>query len=356
MEMAGKQMSTRPEFQFPQYDPVPWLRNGHLMTIVPALVPRKFPQTILQAETRVFEVAPGNRILARCNWQPTNKTASATMLIVHGLEGSSEARYVLGIAHKAFAFGMNVVRLNLRNCGDTLHLSETLYHGGMSADLLAVMEELHRLDDLSSFALMGFSLGGNIVLKAAGELSNQPETSLKTVAAISPALDLHTCVNAIQKPENLLYEQFFVRALKKKIRLKAALQPDLFDVSKLETVSGLKQFDDTYTALYGGFGTAENYYATQSALNVIGNIAMPALIITSQDDPMVPFSIFSNAAFGNQNVILLSPPHGGHSGFLARRREDDLFDEHWAENRVVQFCKQHCRSAAAAGKPLNREI
>lgn len=344
-------MSTSPEFQFPQYDPVPWLKNGHLMTIVPALVPRKFPQTILQAETRVFEVEPGNRILARCNWQPTNRSAvSATMIIVHGLEGSSEARYVLGIAHKAFASGMNVLRLNLRNCGDTLHMSETLYHGGMSSDLIAVMEELQRVDDLSSFALMGFSLGGNIVLKAAAELSRMEETFLKTVAAISPALDLHTCVNAIQRPENRLYEQFFVRALKKKIRQKAALQPDRFNVINLDAVKGLKQFDDQYTAVHGGFGTAENYYATQSSLNVLGEISMPALIISSQDDPMVPFPIFANSVFDNPNITLLTPRHGGHSGFLARKSEDSLFDQHWAENRVVQFCKQHCRTSAAAGQ------
>lgn len=352
--MAGR------EFQFPQYEAPAWLRNGHLMTVVPSLLTRRFAPAITNAEERQFEVEPGNRVMARCSWQgERDRAACTTIVIVHGLEGSADARYVQGIAHKAFALGLNVVRLNLRNCGDTLHLSKTLYHAGMSADVIAVMRELQAVDGLQSFALVGFSLGGNIVMKAAAELSRAPHQEhrrhqaggpqplhqsdrvpLHAVVGISPSLDLHECVRAIQKPENRIYEQYFVQALKAKIQRKARLQPGLFDLSKLQKVTGLLEFDDTFTAVHGGFGSAANYYATQSALQYVGQIAVPALVIASRDDPMVPFSIFEHAAFDNEHVQLLSPQHGGHAGFLAREREDDsFFDKHWAENRAVQFCR-----------------
>lgn len=360
MVTDGNQTMDALEFQFPQYEAPAWLRNGHLMTIVPSLISRRFSAAIREAEERQFEVEPGNRVMARCSWQP-RKRDCPTLLIVHGLEGSADARYVQGIAHKAFALGMNVVRLNLRNCGDTLHLSTTLYHAGMSADVIAVMSELHSVDGIQSFALVGFSLGGNIVIKAAAELSAanaigcdagaagiagaaNGHPQLRAVVGISPSLDLHACVRAIQKPENRIYEHYFVSALKAKIQRKARLQPGIFDLSKLEKVTGIFEFDDTFTALHGGFGSATHYYTTQSALQFVQQIRVPALVIASRDDPMVPFLIFENAAFNNDYVRLLAPQHGGHAGFLARAREDDrLFDKYWAENRATQFCAFHCQ-------------
>jgi predicted alpha/beta-fold hydrolase len=345
MVMVSKQVRTMPEFQFPQYDPPAWLKNGHLMTIVPTLMHRNFAPAIVQAQARQFEVEPGNQLLARCTWQQ-NKTGRPTILIVHGLEGSSEARYVLAVAHKAFALGMNVVRLNLRNCGETLHLSTTLYHAGMSADLIEIARQLKDSDGLESFALMGFSLGGNIVLKAVAELSLDRENNpgVEAVAAISPSLDLLECVRAIQKPENWMYEHFFVSSLRRKIRQKAQLCPGKFDVALLNKVTGILEFDDMFTAVHGGFGSAENYYATQSALQLIDKIDIPTLLITAQDDPLVPFAIFDNPAFCNPHITLLAPKHGGHAGFLASKCEDaTVFDRHWAENRAAQFCAEICR-------------
>lgn len=343
--MDSKQVRTRLEFQFPQYEAPAWLRNGHLMTIVPALLQRKFPQAILDAEERQIEVEPGNRVLVRCSWQ-SRRTDHPTILIVHGLEGSSEARYVLAVASKAYALGMNVVRVNLRNCGDSLHLSSTLYHAGMSSDLIEVAHELQQTDGLQRFALLGFSLGGNIVLKAAAEASvdRGRHASIKTVAAISPSLDLQACVRAIQKPQNKLYEHFFLSSLKRKIAQKAKLYPGKFDLSRLGEVAGILDFDDMFTAVHGGFGSAANYYATQSALQLIDKIAIPSLLITSQDDPMVPYEIFNNPVFTNPHLTLLAPKYGGHAGFLAAKTEDsNVFDRHWAENRAAQFCAEMCK-------------
>src|SRR5687768_18117350 len=193
---------------------------------------RRALPTFPPSEPRYFDVADDARVLAQCNWQPGRKDAP-TLLILHGLEGSSEAHYMRGLADKAFGRGFNVVRLNMRNCGGTEHLSRGLYHSGLTADPLFVMRELIERDGIQSIAIAGYSLGGNLALKLAGELGDEAPPQLKAVCAVSPTLDLARCVAALERRPNFVYQWNFVRNLKARMRRKAAAFPGAFSLDVL---------------------------------------------------------------------------------------------------------------------------
>ena len=320
-------------------------KNPHLMTIAAALWPRgRAGQSNGRFSQRYFKLAPDVQLLAECHIDP-KRSEHPTLVIVHGLEGSSRSPDILNLSTKAIAAGMNVVCLNLRNCGDTLHLCPSLYNGGMSEDVLKVVDELTAVDQLTNIFVVGYSLGGNIVLKLGGELSGDAARLMRGICAISPAVDLDACVRAIARGVNRFYEQRFLIGLKDKIRQKARLFPGKYAVEKLAQVRNIRDFDNTFTAPDGGYESAADYYAKCSSLHVLDKIAVPSLIITAKDDPLVPFGIFSSEKLNNPNISLLAPDHGGHGGFLNRAagsRDSDIF---WAENRVIQFCHQVYTSA-----------
>lgn len=307
------------------------------MTLAAFVWPRRFRLRGHHAdEARLFEVEPGVRVLAHCRWQSDGRRMCPTLVLLHGLEGSSASVYMLETADKAFRAGFNVVRLNMRTCGGTEHLTPTLYNSGMSGDIRAVVEELAARDRLSQIYLAGWSMGGNVVLKLAGEIGDDAPAELAGVCAVSPAIDLHACVAAIGQPSNWLYENRFMNDLRRRIRRKSELHPELYDTRDLQRVRTVRDFDDRFTARDGGYTDAEDYYTRASALPLIHGIRKPTLIIHAQDDPFVPFDSFLHPSIEeNPNVILLAPPSGGHVAFLARRtRGEDLF---WAENRIIEF-------------------
>jgi predicted alpha/beta-fold hydrolase len=321
------------------FEPYPLLRNGHLMTIIPALWMRRLPPIKTPSIDRLFQVAPHVQVLAKCHFAPDAKSRP-TIIILHGLEGSSQTPYVLGLTHKALEHGMNVVRMNLRNCGDTLHLTPTLYNAGLSSDLIAVTNELMEIDGLENIFAAGYSLGGNIVLKAASELGKGGRELFKGICAVSPALDLATCVAALEKGFNRFYEQRFLIGLKEKIRIKHKFYPSLYDTSKLKHVNTVRSFDDYFTAPDAGYKDAAEYYEKASALRIIDQAEVPILIIAAKDDPIVPFKSFDSPKLKTPHITMLTPEHGGHSGFLGRVFESKgmIRDRFWAENRIVEFC------------------
>lgn len=316
--------------------PHPLFRNRHAMTLAAFAWPRRFRLRKHRAdEARMFEVAAGVRVLAHCRWQPERRS-HPTLLLLHGLEGSSTSVYMLETADKAFRAGFNIVRMNMRTCGGTEHLTPTLYNSGMSGDLRAVIEELTARDGLSRIYLAGWSMGGNLVLKLAGESGDETLTQLAGVCAVSPAIDLHACVVAIEQPSNWLYENRFMSDLRKRIRRKSKLHPELYDTSELKLVRTVRDFDNRFTARDGGYIDAEDYYTRASSLPLIPRIRKPTLIIHAQDDPFVPFDSFLHPSIAeNPHVILLAPPFGGHVAFLADRTAGE--DRFWAENRIVEF-------------------
>jgi len=276
-------------------------------------------------------------VLAHCHWQ-RDPRASPTLVCLHGLESSANAHYMRGLADKALAAGMNAVLLNQRNCGGTEHLSAGLYHSGLSGDPAAVIRELTELDGLRAFAVAGYSLGGNVALKLAGEYGDAHPPELKAVCAVSPTLELARCVEALERRENVLYEWNFVRNLKARMRRKARLFPGQFPLERLREVRTVRMFDELFTAPHHGFRDASDYYHRASALRVVNRIAVPALIITAENDPFVPPEPFRDPAVtSNPHITLALTPHGGHCGFVTAPVNGD--DGYWAERRVIEFVK-----------------
>jgi uncharacterized protein len=324
----------------------PSLRGGHKMTLFGWGNPRYFP--LLPPPTvRYFDVAADARVLAHCHWHP-RPWEHLTIVVLHGLNGSSDAHYMRGIAAKAFARNMNVVRLNQRNCGDTEHLSAGLFHSGLTSDVRAVVEELITIDGLGAISVAGYSLGGNLALKLAGEYGDAPPPALKAVSAVSPIIEIGACVRALEQPANFLYQWNFVKDLKRRMRRKRQFWPGLFDLTKLGRIRTVREFDEAYTAPYFGFSDAADYYHRASAMRVVDRIRLPALIITAEDDPFVPARSFHDPKVAdNPHITLLACAHGGHCGFVGPAAGHN--DGYWAEHQIVNFIERHQghRSASA---------
>ncbi len=269
----------------------------------------RFPATRVE-----YKIDSRTSVVAYEHRQPQG--ARGQIVFLHGLEGSADAGYIASFAQQALERGYAVHRLNMRTCGGTEALSETMYHSGLTTDPRFVCECLASRG-LGPRFVVGFSLGANVALKLAGELG--ASDLLSGICAISAPIDLATCVRAIDKPGNIVYARRFLSRLCDRIRRKSALSPGIYNTDALAQVNSIWTFDDTFTAPLFGFGAAANYYATQSATNFLGAIHIPTFAITAQDDPLVPFEIYRHEAFDrNSALTLLAPPHGGHLGFLSR--------------------------------------
>jgi len=315
-----------------------WLGGGHVQTIASFLLPRRIH--LPPGEERLVEVEPGIKVRCWCYWQKGNEARQKflTLIVVHGLEGSSDSRYMMGVARTGLAAGMNVVLMNQRNCGGMDACAPTLYNSGLSGDVAAVVQNVLENDGVSRFALIGFSMGGNLVLKLAGEWGREGPSQFRAVAAVCPAIDLAASADALHEPRNRLYEYYFLIQLFRRIRHKARLFPDKFDVSRLRRISSLRMFDDRITAYYCGFAGADDYYARAAAANVVDRIAVPALIIHAANDPFIriePETVRRIAT--NPNITYVETADGGHCAFLADRNGDLAYDGRWAEREVVEF-------------------
>jgi uncharacterized protein len=310
------------------------LRNGHLQTIVGNYLPR--PRFLLQSADELVEVDPadGSRVLCHCHWQPEAVRATRlTLVLVHGLEGNSDSQYIRGIAARAWNAGCNVVRMNMRNCGDSDSLTPTLYHSALSGDVGAVVEHYARRCALTRVALVGYSMGGNLVLKLAGEWGARPP--LAAVAAVCPAIDLAAGSDALHEPANRLYEWHFLRRLMRRYRRKAALFPLIYTRRIAGPIQSLREFDDKIVAPYCGFRDADDYYYRAAAARVVDRIAVPTLILRALDDPFIRFTPQTRAAIlANPHIDLVETPHGGHCAYLGPEPGDDI---HWAEAAVVRY-------------------
>ena len=355
-------MSTMPNAQadrsvawpeaYPQFEPRRWVVNGHLQTIVGNFLPR--PDALPEPEVVMVEVSPAHgsqissQVLCECHWQPVAQRRSAlTAIILHGLEGSSHSQYVTGNANKLWRAGCNVVRMNMRNCGpakygEMLKLSPTLYHSGLSNDVDRVLRFFLDTQGLESVALIGYSMGGNLVLKLAGDLGDAAPTQLHSVVGVSPAVDLKASADALHEPQNRIYERKFVRGLVKRFRRKASFFPRAFDPHRAMDITSLREFDERITSLYCGFRSADDYYAKAGASRVLNRISVPTLILHAEDDPFIRITPETrNTIAANPQITFLETEHGGHCAFLAASDTASGNDGYWAEHTALRFVLAH---------------
>jgi hypothetical protein len=317
-----------------QFEPHPWLKSGHLQTIVGNFFPRPAFLLPTVAETVEVDPADGSRVLCHCHWQPEEVRAKRlTAVLLHGLNGSSDSRYIRGIAALAWDAGMNVVRMNMRNCGGSDALTPTLYHSGRSADVGAVVRHFTQRYGLERVALVGYSMGGNMVLKLAGEWGSS--APLVAVATVCPAIDLAAGADALHEPKNRIYEWHFLRKLIQLFHRKVAMFPDVYGGMSVGAIRSIREFDQKIVAKYCGFRDADDYYYRAAAARVIDVVAIPALVLLAQDDPFIRFFPGTRAMIqANPNIDFVEPRHGGHCAFLGRRSPDGV---HWAEVAVVRY-------------------
>jgi uncharacterized protein len=329
------------------FRPRRFLNNGHLQTIAGNYLARS--NNLSSPEDQLVEVSPAtanqmaSQVLCHCHWQPEEvRRTRPTAIIVHGLEGSSESQYVVGNANKLWRAGCNVIRMNMRNCGGTEALSPTLYHSGLSNDVLMVMNFFVDGYGLRSMSLIGYSMGGNLVLKLAGELGREAPATLRSVIGVSPAVDLQPSADALHMRQNRLYEMKFLHNLLRRFRRKAMLFPSAYDRNRATGIRSLREFDDRITALYSGFASADDYYNRAAAARVLDRIAVPSLILHALDDPFIRLSDESRDKMNaNPNITLMESKHGGHCAFLAEPDEAFGYDGYWAEHTLLRFLLSH---------------
>jgi uncharacterized protein len=323
------------------FRPRRWLRGGHVQTLASFFLLRRIH--LPPAEERLVEVAPGIKVRCWCYWQQSeeDRRKALTLIVVHGLEGSTESQYMTGVARNGLAAGMNVVLMNQRNCGGMDGYAPTLYNSSLSADVAAVAKNVIENDCVSRFALIGFSMGGNLVLKLAGEWGANGPAEFRAVAAVCPAMDLAASADALHEPGNRIYEIYFMMQLFRRFRNKARLFPKDFDADRLKGVSSLRLFDDRITAHYCGFTGADDYYARAAAANVVDRIAVPALIIHAANDPFIRVQPETRRKIAaNPNITYIETQDGGHCAFLGERNGHPGDDGRWAEREVVEFARQ----------------
>lgn len=318
------------------------LRNGHVQTLVGNYLPRAAfhaPSTLEEVEV---DASDGSRVLCKTHWQAgADAGKRLTVVLVHGLEGSSESQYIRGIASRAWRAGCNVVRMNMRNCADSDALTPTLYHSGFSGDVGAVVEHYTRRFSLERVALVGYSMGGNLVLKLAGEWGRR--VPLVGVATVCAVIDLAAGSDALHEPANRIYEWHFLRRLMRRYRRKAELFPQIYAKDGFGAVRSLREFDDKIVARYCGFRDADDYYYRVASARVVDRIAVPTLVLRALDDPFIRLTEETRKIIlANPHIALLETKHGGHCAYLSNDRGDDI---HWAESTVMRFLLHHAGAA-----------
>jgi uncharacterized protein len=312
---------------------IPLFRNPHLLTILGNFWPRKFDFSRWPMESRCVQTDADTQVLVQTQ-RPEGARAEVTF--VHGLEGGGDAGYIVSMAHACLSAGFVTHRFHMRTCGGTEHLAKTLYHAGLTSDLRTFLEQREG-PRLPTF-LVGFSLGGNVVLKLAGEMGDGAAELIAGVCAVSTPIDLGACARRIGERDNLLYERRFVKRMRERL-----IATGRYTEEQFRNARSIYAIDDMLTAPSFGMGTANRYYETQSAINFLDRIRVPGLLIQAKDDTFIPFEIFEHPALrGNPNLTLIATEYGGHLGFLQRHGR-----RFWIDEVVTEWIE-----GCLAGQPL----
>lgn len=318
--------------------PHPWLAGGHRQTLLGYWSRRRLRWT-LPAEDLVVEADEDVRLLARATWQDGPRAERPALVIVHGLGGSDASAYVVSTGRHAFARGWHVVRMNMRGAGDGEALCPRLYNAGLDTDLLVVVAAVARITP--RVAVAGFSLGASQALLALGRRRQQLPPALLGVAAVSPPLDLSACADALARPDNRLYQHYFMTMLREAYRRRARTWPDLFEAGRERATRTVREYDEAITAHYGGYTGATDYYAQASAGPWLASVERPALLLAAADDPMIPEASVVRWPLPASGLVRREiAPTGGHVGFVGRSAAPGFF---WAAPRVLDFLEEVLR-------------
>lgn len=264
--------------------------------------------------------------------------AERIAIVLHGLEGDSGRGYMLGMVKALNRGGWDAAALNFRGCSGESNRQVRFYHSGDTGDLRAVISQISAEKKYSEIALVGFSLGGNVVLKYLGECGLNAPGIIRKAAAISAPCDLTSSSHRLAEPANRIYMKRFLRLLRRKIRMKMAVMPGRLNDDGYERIKNFKDFDDRYTAPVHGFKNAEDYWTKASSKPFLSEISVPTILINAADDPFLTEPCFPvDEAKDNSFLLLEIPEHGGHVGFVAFNR----LGEYWSESRVIAFLNDH---------------
>jgi hypothetical protein len=322
-----------------QFRPRPWTTGGHRQTLL-GYWRRRLLRWTPPVEDVVVDAPDGARLLLRASWQAGLRETRPALVLVHGLGGSDAATYLLATGLHAWERGWHVVRMNMRGAGDAEALDPRLYNAGLDSDAVAAFGTVARF--VPQLGAVGFSLGANVTLLALGRNAARLPRGLVAAAGVSPPLDLAACAEALGRPQNRLYQEYFMLNLRAAYRRRQHLCPDLYERGRERGLRSVREYDEEITAPYGGYRDADDYYARSSAGPHLAAIEHPALILAAADDPMVPSASVARWALPKHGRVrreLL--PTGGHMGFVAPTRAPGAF---WAAERVMDFIEE----AAAA--------
>ena len=305
-----------------------FLRNGHVQTILPVLLPRRVRAPFIRER---LELPDGDFL--DLDW--LRRGAKRLAILAHGLEGSSTQQYIRGMAAALAAAGWDALAYNFRGCSGEPNRLPRAYHSGETEDLRAVIA--HAARDYSTLVLIGFSLGGNVILKYLGEAP--PHASLRAAAAICAPIDLAACARKLdQERGNRLYLRRFILSLVEKIEAKATLFPDIVDATGVHRLRTFEQFDDRYTGPLHGFRDALDYWTQCSARQFLPRITLPTLLLQPRNDPfLAPEAYPWPEAEASGQLYLEAPDSGGHVGFLDLRHGL----QPWSERRTTEFLAEH---------------
>ncbi len=306
-----------------------FISGEHIETIIPSL----FRKVRCSPTEKERIPTPDNDFLD-LDW---HRVGSDTLVIAcHGLEGSSESQYVVGVANYFNKKNIDALTWNYRGCSSEMNLTTKFYHSGATYDLDTVITHTIK-KGYSKIALVGFSLGGNLTLKYLGETRKKHKEIIAAVTFSVP-LDLSAGSDEISKPKNKMYANRFLRRLKRKLRAKHDIFGDEFPLNGVATIKNLRTFDTIYTGPLHGFKNAEDYYAKSSSLFFIDGINIPTLIVNAINDPFLPIECYpTNKLKEHKHIWFETPAHGGHVGFMPAAKDGS----YWSDRRAFEFLKDY---------------
>ena len=307
----------------------PWYSLGaHGQTILPNVSRRRIK--VAYDRERV-ELSDGDFI--DLDWVAgTKDRKERCVLVLHGLEGHSGAPYMKSMLRSFSKAGYAAAAMNLRGCSGEPNRKLRSYHSGCSEDLREVIESVYR--DYGSVFLVGFSLGGNIVLKFLGEEGKNLNPRVKAAVGFSVPCDLAASALALESTENVFYMKRFIRLLGAKVMEKASRFPDRVDGQAWKEMQSFAEFDNFYTAPMNGFKDAQDYWTKASSKPLLGGIKRPTLLINAANDPFLSDACYPReAAEANDSFFLETPATGGHCGFPGVRGKNG----YWIEDRALRF-------------------